>query len=175
MLDMFFRRGNASNNWTRNPGLALAVDLSTQSINSIPIESAVDQFSFLGRSSSKSKSPLNFTDLGIGLDNEDDGTVSGFRIWFNDRDNIFSAYKGTIQLNGTAIEPSSIVNRLGEPYWRDEDEYEIIYFYEFATHEIQVEHSLQGAIQSVIVTNDALMADAEQRKAYGVTKAWPPN
>lgn len=175
MLDMFFRRGNVSNNWTRKPGLTLAMDLSTPSINSIPIESTVDQFSFLGRSTSKSTSPLDFADLGISLDNEDDGTVSGFHIWFNDRDNKFSPYNGTIQLTGTAIEPSSIVNRLGEPYWRDEDEYEILYFYEFATHEIQVEHSLEGTIQSVIVTNDALMADAEQRKAYGVTKAWPPS
>ena len=70
---------------------------------------------------------------------------------------------------------SAIVKELGDPYWRDEDEYGIVRFYEFATYEIQVVQTLKGDLERLIVTNDHLMGDAEQRRAYGVDKPWPPN
>lgn len=60
------------------------------------------------------------------------------------------------------------------PQWRDQDDEEIIYFYEFPTHELQIEQSLDESIQRIFVTKQAVMADAENRKAYGVNKSWPP-
>lgn len=63
---------------------------------------------------------------------------------------------------------------MGEPYWIDRDEYEFIFFFEFPNHEIHVEQSLAGVNQRILVTRQPLMADAEQRKANGVDKAWPP-
>ena len=170
MFDLIFRRGNVSNSWVRDLGLALVVDLSAPSINSVGLGSAVYECSFLGRSTSKVNSPLEFEDLGVTIDNEEDGTVSGFQIVFNDLENKFAAFAGTVLVNGIAVLPSSIVSGLGDPYWRDEDESEIVSFFEFATYEIQVEQTLKGEIGRVIVTNDRLMDDAAQRKAYGVDK-----
>ena len=175
MLDAIFRRGNVSNRWSRDLGLALVVDLLTPSLNSIGLGAAVDEFSFLGRSTSKFKTPLEFEDIGVSIDNEDDGTVSGFQIIFNDLESGFSSFPGTVLLNGTVVLPTAIVKELGDPYWRDEDEFEIVRFYEFATYEIQLVQTLKGDLERLIVTNDHLMGDAEQRRAYGVDKPWPPN
>lgn len=174
MFDALFRRGNPTNTWSRDSGLTLTVDLSAPSLNSIGLGSAVNQFSFLGRSTSKSRTPLDYADLGISLDNENDGTISGFQIVLDERQNQFSRFPGVIQLQRSPIELSTLVDKLGEPYWRDEDEEEIIWFYEFPSHEVQIEQSLDGPYSNIVVTKDALMADAGQRKSYGVSKSWPP-
>ena len=175
MLDALFRRGNPTNLWHRLDGLALSVDLLSPSINSIPIGSQVDTFSFLGRSTSKPKTPLDYLDLGISLDYEDDGTVSGFQVILNDANNEFSQFSGDIKLNGSAIKSAELLSGLGEPYWRDRDSEEIVSFYEYPTHEIQIEQTLKGECQRIIATKHALMARPDQRKAYGVDKPWPPN
>ena len=175
MLDSLFRRGNPTNAWTREPGLRLTVDLAMPSINSIPVGSIVDKFSFLGRSNSKSKSPLDYIDLGISLDYEEDGTVSGFQVVLADPLNQFEAFSGTIKINESAVDSGTLIEELGDCYWLDRDENELIYFYEFPTHEIQIEQLPMGSVQRIIVTNDPLMADVEQRKSYGVDKPWPPN
>ena len=174
MLDALFRRGNPTNLWHRSSGLALSVDLLSASINSVPVGSPIETFSFLGRSSSKIKTPLDFDDLGISLDYEDDGTVSGFQVILVDSDKEFSKYSGVIKLNDSPINPLELLAGLGEPYWRDQDEEEILVFYEYSTHEIQIEQSLAGECQRIIVTKHPLMGRAEQREAYGVEKPWPP-
>ena len=174
MLDNLFRRRNPTNKWSRQANLSLTVDLSTYSLNSVPVGSRVEKFSFLGRSSSSSKSVLEFTDLGLSLDYEDDGTVSGFRVVWVDTENQFSEFKGTIRLNGSAIKTGNLLNELGECYWLDKDEYELLHFYEYPTHELQIEQSHEKQIRCMIVTKDFLMADPEQRQAYGVDKPWPP-
>ena len=174
MFDALFRRGNPTNNWSRDFGLTLDADLLDPSINSIRLGSVVDQFSFLGRSTSKSRTPLDYTDLGISLDYEDDETISCFQLILDKQQNQFSPFSGVILLKGSAIEPAALIKELGEPYWRDQDADDVTLFYEFPTHEIQIEHALDGTIADIVVTIDALMADAEKRKAYGVDKSWPP-
>lgn len=174
MFDALFRRGNPTNNWNRDFDLTLTVDLLVPSINSIRLGSAVDQLSFLGRSTSKSRTPLDYAELGVSLDIEDDGTFSCFHIVLEKRQNQFSLFSGVIQLNGAPIQPSALLDELGEPYWRDEDQDEITLFYEFPGHEIQIEHPLNGPPSDIVIATDAVMADAEQRKSYGVSKSWPP-
>jgi hypothetical protein len=93
---------------------------------------------------------------------------------FDERQNQFSRFSGVIQLETSPVEPSAIVDELGEPYWRDHDEDGITWFFEFPSHELQIEHSIGGQHSNIVVTKDALMADAEQRQSYGVDKLWPP-
>ena len=62
-----------------------------------------------------------------------------------------------------------------DPYWRDEDEDgEVILFYEHPRIERQVEIGPSGTLQAIVVTAAPLLADPERRRQYGVTKAWPP-
>ena len=69
---------------------------------------------------------------------------------------------------------SDVQALFGQPYWRDQDEDEIILFYEFPGVEWQIEFDLVGALKHLRVGRP-LLADAEQRAAYGVTKHWPPD
>jgi len=174
MVDFLFRRGNPTNSWTRAAGLTLKVDLLEPSLNSVPLGSSVDQFSFLGRSSNKESLTLEFNDLGVWLDHETDGTISGFQISLDGQTSGFSLFKGELQLNKRRITAADLERELGEPYWRDQDEEEILLFYEFPSHEIVVEQALNGTSRHVNVIQEPSFADPEQRKAYGVTKSWPP-
>ncbi len=60
----------------------------------------------------------------------------------------------------------------GSPYWRDQDEDEVILFYEFGEYEWQIEMSLKDRL-SVFVIAPPILADPQQRAAYSVTKPWP--
>ena len=66
---------------------------------------------------------------------------------------------------------------LGEPYWRDADETETLVFYELSANvELQVEFGPGdgGTLRVLMATNDPLLAKAEQRMHFKVTKPWPP-
>ena len=78
IFDALRRRGNPTNAWDRVADLSLTVELLSPAVNTVAIESRLDQLEFLGRSSSAFHSPLLFADLGLVIDNEPDGTFSGF-------------------------------------------------------------------------------------------------
>ena len=175
MIDLFFRRGNPTNRWERTPELNLKVELfGTPAVNGIAVGSLLDNLSFLGRSSSNDKTPLDYSDLGFSVDSENDGTFSGFQIVQSDPEGEFAGFAGTLTLNNSEVKPNEILAQLGTPFWVDTDETETISFFEFRTHEIQICQSPSGVIQRTIVTSFHLMGDPEQRRMYGVTEAWPP-
>ncbi|MCR9200550.1 MAG: hypothetical protein NXI04_18085 [Planctomycetaceae bacterium] len=174
IFDALRRRGNPTNAWDRVADLSLTVELFRPAINSVAIESRLDQLEFLGRSSSAFHSPLHFADLGLVIDSEQDGTFSGFSVVLHDVDGELAPFGGRLTVNGAAIVPTDLLTPLGEPYWVDTDEHEILTFFEYPTHEIQVEQSLEGVLQRIIVTSKPLLADAQCREDYGVDKPWPP-
>jgi hypothetical protein len=57
----------------------------------------------------------------------------------------------------------------------DEDEDEILFFYERAGVELQLEFAGKETLSGVVMTGQPLMADPEQRRAYKVTAPWPPD
>ncbi|NNJ27523.1 hypothetical protein [Alienimonas chondri] len=175
MFDFLFRRGNASNRWSRPPGLELTVELSPPAINGTPLGSHVEDFSFLGRSSLGGPGWLEFGDLGVALDLEDDGTCSGFQVVFEDPDGRFQAFSGRLAVGRATVRPADLVDELGAPYWDDRDEDESVVYYEFSDYEIQLERTLEGENQRIIVTNQPAMADADHRRRCNVDKPWPPS
>ena len=176
MFDAFFRRGNPTNQWTRNPGLSLAVNLSEPSLNKTPLGSKLEAFSFLGRSSSKGAAPLlEFGELGLALDVEEDGACSGLQVVFDTPEPEFRRYEGTMTFHGFAVDAANIADRCGVPYWEDRDEDGSVLFYEFPDYEIQIERSPERDVQRVIMSNRPLLADAQARKTLGVDRAWPPD
>ena len=175
MLDSLFRRGNPTNNWTRDAKLAIAVELLWPcTINSVTVGSHIEELSFLGRSSSKQKSPLDFYEIGLSVDHEDDGSFSGFQTVFEDSSNTSGVFCGSLLIDGAVVECARLADTLGVPYWIDRDEEEQILFFEYANHEIQIEQTLNGINKRLILTTQPLMASPEQRQAYRVDKPWPP-
>ena len=71
---------------------------------------------------------------------------------------------------------NDILEEFGIPYWIDRDE-ETILFYEYraGNMEVQFEISEEGKLEFIILSVDGVLSSAEQRKAYGVDKDWPPN
>lgn len=78
-----------------------------------------------------------------------------------------------IELNtNTTID--DVRKKFGEPYWLDDDTDEILLFYEDGRVEMQFEFPGKQSLGFITLLHDPLMADPEQREAYGVTKPWPP-
>ncbi|MST00900.1 MAG: hypothetical protein EXS29_06290 [Pedosphaera sp.] len=91
-------------------------------------------------------------------------------------------FKGTLLKSGqrlsitaqTSIE--EIVALFGEPYWKDAQDDEVILFYEFlgGKIELQFEFPDKRRLGFITLARDGVLSKADQRKAYGVTKPWPP-
>jgi hypothetical protein len=64
----------------------------------------------------------------------------------------------------------------GEPYWTDDDEDEIILFYEYQRGELELQFEFPGKQRLGVITimANGILSEAEQRAAYRVTKPWPP-
>jgi hypothetical protein len=61
---------------------------------------------------------------------------------------------------------------LGEPYHRDEDDDEVILFYEDGTVETQFEFPGRARLRYITISANPLLADPLQRAQYGCTKPW---
>ena len=179
MLDFLFRRGNPTNGWTRSQGLMLAAALDVPALTNVALGSHFDHLSFLGRNDRSEFGSLCYFDLGIGIEYSESGTFDGFMIVLADEDKKFRSYAGTLSWNRKTLNLHQLTihdlpSVFGDWYWLDSDEFESIAFYEFPAHEMQIELSLSGAIKRFILTKNPIMADPDQRKAYGVNKTWPP-
>jgi hypothetical protein len=95
---------------------------------------------------------------------------------------ILSSFSGSFSKDGiklsisTNTTPAEIIGRFGEPYWKEEDDEEIILFYEYSGGRIELQFEFPGKKNLGFVTlcRNGVLSDAAQRKAYGVTKEWPP-
>jgi len=70
--------------------------------------------------------------------------------------------------------PEAVVRLFGDPYWRDEDDDDVILFYEDGRFELQFEFPGKMKLGYITMMLSPILADPAQRKAYGVTKPWPP-
>ena len=76
---------------------------------------------------------------------------------------------------GKGSSENDIINLFGHPYWRDEDDSEVILFYENGRIELQFEFPNKGKLGFVTIMRSPVLEDPEQRKLYKVTKPWPPS
>ncbi|MEM7230969.1 MAG: hypothetical protein AAF517_02270 [Planctomycetota bacterium] len=67
-----------------------------------------------------------------------------------------------------------VLKLFGEPYCLHEDDDEVILFYEDGRVELQFEFPGKVRLGLITLMLSPVLADAEQRKSYGVTKPWPP-
>ena len=91
-----------------------------------------------------------------------------------------AAFKGKFAKDGALLPldasttMQTVLSVFGEPYWHDDDKDESILFYEDGTVEVQFEFPDKVHLGIITILRDPIMAKPEQRKAYRVTKAWPP-
>lgn len=173
MFDFLFRRGNPTNKWQQPPGFMLRTDLLRATVNDTKIGLSVQSYSFLGRSAAAENMMLQYYKLGFVLEYEDD-IVSGYQLVFHDLLNEFHRYTGQILIDGASVNVDEIMSRLGEPYCSFKDEDEILTYYEYPGHEIEIEQTLDGQVKLILVNKEPMMAEDGYRKECGVTKPWPP-
>jgi hypothetical protein len=171
--------------WQRVAGLQLDFDLPRARLNGVGLGDRLEKLLFLGRREDREDAASReycYFSLGLEVDCLGDGeTIDGFELVQKD---LYSPkwqpFCGACHYCGREIvlarlNEQSLVEQFGPPYWRDEDEDEILLFYEFSPNiEWQVELSLDGTMNRIIITNDPGMADEGQRKAFRVTRSWPP-
>ena len=83
-------------------------------------------------------------------------------------------YTGTVSLSNATVD--KVLNIFGEPYWTDKDEDETILFYEFnsGTIEVQFEFDSNDELLYILIANEGVLFQEDQRESYGVDKPWPP-
>lgn len=178
-----FRGSSPTSGWREDRSIPLLADLDRLALNGTGFDDEVTGLEFLGPSDSRG---FDYPSKGVQLE-VGDGLLEGLVLALRDGaylgrsdESRVRAFAGRIRMNGRDLAPqdlraeSDFSAAWGEPYWRDEDEDEILLFFELDRGEVQVELSLAGVPQVLVVTPDRLMADPEQRRQYGVTKPWPP-
>ncbi len=92
------------------------------------------------------------------------------------------SFKGAFTLSGEPLGIGSytteddILKTFGEPYWVDHSDGEVIMFYEYrgGTVELQFEFTDGKTLGCITLSRNGVLSEADQRKAYRVTKPWPP-
>jgi hypothetical protein len=145
----------------------------------VAIGDPVESLSFLGPATHWS-AYLAFPNHGLCISNSPQ--VEELQFFFGHaQENDRGVFQGTIMHRGSPIvlrandSEEALVARFGEPFWRDaDDDEETLLFYEFSEGEWQIEFGKNGRLKFLSI-GLPLLADPTQRKAYHVTKSWPPN
>jgi hypothetical protein len=172
LFNRLFDPADPSGRWPSDPEFILNFDLSTLALSGVRPGDPVHPLSPLGPaedSREAARGTLRYPSRGVQID-VDGSTVTGIVLFLD-------SYRGDFISNGlphAAPRTREDLARLGEPYWIDRDEDEMLLFYEFGTRELQVELSLDGAIRAFVAVTPPMMADPDQRRAYRVDKPWPP-
>jgi len=170
--------------WKREPGLVLTFDFGRNALCGVRIGDPVDWLSKLGPAedarAARRDGRYCYYSKGLEVGAREGRVTSYLLVWGGSEDPRYRPFAGacgyrgkSLPLSGDTREPE-IVGYFGHPYWRDEDEEEILLFYEFEDLEWQVELTPQGSLKAVSIVTPPILAEEGQRRAYRVTRAWPP-
>jgi hypothetical protein len=179
LLRFLLSRVNPTWGWEDDPTLTPLVNLDRHCFSSIATGDPIERLFFLGRGK-VTRFGLAWPRKGIEV-SVNDGRIGEIGIYFgHSAEADFGEFIGTIQFGGAPVHltretrEAEILSLFGKPYWRDQDDDEIILFYEFPEREWQVEFDLNGTLKYLSV-GAQLMADEGQREEYKVTAPWPPD
>jgi len=184
MFQFLFGPKNPTRDWERPSNLRLTFDLDCGELNGVGLGQRLDRLSFLGPIEDREglrAGEYRYCSFGLSVGCYNDAQIIDcFDIVQKDRYlpqyrpfSDICHYLGENLDLGRLTEESAI-ETFGSPFWKDQDDEEIILFYEFPNREWQVEFALDRTFNRIIVTSKPLMADERQRNAYGVNKPWPP-
>jgi hypothetical protein len=180
---------NVTQEWVAEPGLVPWFDFGRHALCDVPLGEPFVRLRSLGPAEGGlpgSEGEYEYYGLGLGVGTRK-GRCASFSLYFAERESLtskgarFAPFPGRCVLAGERLELSAstseadFVARFGEPYWRDVDDDERLLFYEFGGDlEWQVEFDEQGHLACMLAVTPPLLAREEQRKAYQVTRPWPP-
>lgn len=183
IIDRLFYGSDPSRDWVADPLVPLEFDFSLHALCGVRIGNPFLSLTILGPAEDRKaagKGLLRYFSRGVEVE-VGEGRVRSIRlVWEDEFDEGFRPYPGACRFGAEPVPLSAatreeeIVACFGPPFWRDEDEDEIILFYEFSHIEWEIEFRPGGTLKSILVLTPPLLAGEEQRKAYGVTKPWPP-
>ena len=176
--------------WTRTPGHVPRFDLGAYTLDGVPLGGPLERLRALGPAEGVQVDPsgregdLEYPSQGLAV-GVGDGRVESYELFFQEApgasDQAFTAYRGHVTLGGDTVPLSAATTEaelralLGEPYWRDSDDDEVLLFYERAEAQAELQVELRdGRLRSVWAVSPGLLGDAEQRRRLGVTRPWPP-
>lgn len=182
LFDFFKRKENISRAWSVAPGLLLSFDFDRHALCGVEIGRPLADLALLGPVEDMSKARQGrycYYSFGLEIDVHD-GRIDCYSLFWRDYlGEGFRPYTGTctylrrqIALHDGCGE-QHVLQCFGQPYWRDEDNEEVILFYEWKEIEWQVELDVDLGLKAILVTTPPLLADANQRMAYHVNKPWP--
>jgi hypothetical protein len=184
LLDRILGRKHPSATWQLEPGFEVQLDLDRHALCRCRIGDPIEWLSGLGPPESAEALRENrYCYYSKGLEvGEENGAVVDFAVFWDDYyGSGFQSFKGLVTYRGKTVQlgpetsESAFRELFADPYWRDQDQDEIILFYEFEGDiEWQVEFTLEAKLKAMRVVWPALMADAKQREVYGVSVPWPP-
>lgn len=178
-----FRGRDPSEDWRREPDLRLEFDLSAASLCGIRLGDPADRLSKLGAPDNRHAHRDGFYEYvrdGFSVDAEE-GVVTCFALCWNPPDRPrYAEFAGRVLFRGRPADvgprmsEADFVGLVGEPWWRDEDDDEMLLWHEFPPVEWQAEFSLSGLLRALTVLTPPAMAEEQYRKDYRVTAPWPP-
>ena len=168
---------NPTRRWQFDPSVPLVLDLDQHTLGGVAVGQPLERLSFLGKGFPRGPS-LAFPALGLAV-SEADGLLADLIFYFgHPAEPDGGTFVGIVRhhrlpLNlSAAVSEAWLRDRLGEPYWRDDDGQEVILFYEHGQNEWQIEFADDGRLKCWVIC-PPLLAEEDQRRAYGVTKEWP--
>ncbi|MGI5860665.1 MAG: hypothetical protein ACOX6T_01260 [Myxococcales bacterium] len=177
------QRESLTASWEADPAVLLEFDAQRHTLNGVRLGDPVERLRGLGPVEdwrALRVGDLVYASRGLRL-GVSEGLLDSFSlIWSSPYEPGFRSFPGHTLLNGREIGLSSSCTEpelrawFGEPYWRDADEDEVLLFYEWADCEWQVELAPDGKLRSLLVVREPMLADAQARDSYGVTRPWPP-
>src|SRR2546422_4959539 len=142
LLDSLFGKSDPPRDWTRDPALVLLLDLDSHALCGARLGEPLERLRGLGPAEDRRaarRESFRYLSRGLEVDSES-GALHGFVLVFKDdlREG-FQPFQGRLRFRGEPIQLSGsstekdLVERFGQPYWRDEDrdEGEILLFYEW--------------------------------------------
>jgi hypothetical protein len=184
LFDSLFKRSYPTRDWPAGDGRELCFDFDKNALCDVAIGERMERLRFLGPAKDAQMARqecLNYPSKGFYV-HHDNGRIASYVIFYEDcRDNKYTPFAGKCIVGGREAAFSretteqQLVQLWGEPYWRDtDDDDEIVLYYERDNVEWQVELDPAGTLTVINVISPPMLASAEQRKAVGVTKPWPP-
>jgi len=182
ILDHFFPPADPAREWTALPGLRLECTLDDSSFCGLRLGEQIESLSRLGPPENPRptrEGMYDYPSRGFEVD-ATDGRIDCFLFRWDAMDPA-RHFAGSFLWKGAALKLDAstgereIRSAFGEPYWMDDEMGERLFFYEFERGALEWQLELtRGRLTAMTLVTPPLLADPDQRSAYGVTRPWPP-
>jgi hypothetical protein len=174
LFDFFLSRKDPEFDATSPPQLhELKIDLGDFRVGATPLGAVPSSEDFFARQLQKT-GQYGSAEMGM--------VLSAKKGAMDDTLFILEHFPGAFTLRGTklnlttATTEKEVLELFGDPFWTDRSDGEVILFYEHRGGAIEVQSEFPEAKGLGVITLvvEGGLADADQRRLYGVTKPWPP-